>query len=204
MTEALLAGGEVPEGRRGHQRSGRAHHSSRDLLHAGARDLKAMSGPSRERKPRLRRPIPERPPDPIVLPPTDPALFVAPPELAEIARRFNAGDYRGCVEPIEALFFARRNTFHQGLLQYVIALLQLRLGLVRTPRRLLRQALALLAPYPEWQEGVDLRPLRTHMELLLRRLPEDLDRAGPEEVLAWWAPPPVLALPAAGLMGAAE
>jgi hypothetical protein len=135
-------------------------------------------------------PIPDRPPEVVVLLPTDPATFVPPPELAIIVERFNAGDYRGCVEPIEALFFARRNTFHQGLLQYVVALHQLRLGLVRTPRRLLFQALALWSPYPDWQEGVDLAVLRTHAQALLDRLPPDVDRAAPEAAAEWWLRPP--------------
>src|SRR5205807_2451267 len=115
---------------------------------------------------------PERPADPVVLPPTNRAGFEPPPELEVIRARFNAGDYRGCVEPIEALYFARRNTFHQGLLQYVVALLQLRLGLVRTPRRLLGQALELWSPYPEWQEGLSVAPLVEHARELLCILPE--------------------------------
>lgn len=126
----------------------------------------------------------------VVLPPTKREGFVPPPENAEIAARFNAGDYRGCVEPLESLFFARRNTFHQGLLQYVVALLQLRLGLIRGPRRLLRQALALLAPYPEWQEGFDLAGIRGHAQALLRALPDEGDSVTAEEAERWWIPPP--------------
>jgi hypothetical protein len=127
-----------------------------------------------------------------VLPPTDRKTFVAPPELVEIRQHFNAGNYRGCVEPIEVLFFARRNTFHQGLLQYVVALHQLGLGLVRTPRRLLRQALDYWQPYPEWQEGLDLAALRVHAGALLDQLPPDLDQCAPEEIGQWWTPPPTL------------
>jgi len=138
------------------------------------------------------RPIPERPPEPVVLPPTDPATFAAPLELAVIRQRFNAGDYRGCVEPIEALYFARRNTFHQGLLQYVVALLQLKLGLVRTPRRLLGQALELWKPYPAWQEGVDLALLAAHARDLLAVLPEGVHSAPLDSVAEWWVPPPIL------------
>jgi len=127
-----------------------------------------------------------------VLPPTDPLVFVEPPELREIRRRFRAGDYRGCVEPIEALFFARRNTFHQGLLQYVVALHQLRLGLVQTPRRLLAQALELWSPYREWQEGVDLVALRRHAEALLQALPANVHHAASDQVAEWWVTPPEL------------
>ena len=127
------------------------------------------------------KPAPAVPPRVEVLPPTDRASFVEPPELAEIRQRFNSGDYRGCVEPIEALFFARRNTLHQGLLQYVVALHQLGLGLVATPRRLLTQALQFWEPYPEWQEGLDLALLRSHARALLERLPTDLHSVSPEE-----------------------
>lgn len=127
-----------------------------------------------------------------VLPPTDPASFSPPPELDQIKRHFRAGDYRACVEPIEALFFANRNTFHQGLLKYVVALLQLRLGLVQTPRILLRQALDHFAPYPDWQEGIELAAVREHATHLLSRLPEGPHRASPEEIEQWWLPPPEL------------
>lgn len=127
-----------------------------------------------------------------VLPPTEGETFVAPSELPLIDERFQLGDYRGCVEPIEALFFARRNTLHQGLLQYVVALMQLRNGFIRTPRRLLRQALDLWSPYPEWQEGLDLQALRTHAAALLDRLPTDLDKTSPEKAAGWWTPPPCL------------
>jgi hypothetical protein len=148
--------------------------------------------PVRCRKQGPGKPAPERPPEVNVLPPTDPATFVVPPELLEVAEHFNAGDYRGCVEPIEALFFARRNTFHQGLLQYVVALHQFRLGLVSTPRRLLWQALELLAPYPEWQEGLGLRPLRAHAAALLAGLPEGIHSVEEAEIAALWIPPPEL------------
>jgi hypothetical protein len=151
-----------------------------------------MSGPIRCLKTGPGTPIPDRPPEVVVLPPADRAAFVAPPEVDEVRRRFNAGDYRGCVEPLEALFFARRNTLHQGLLQYVVALLQVRLGLVRTPRRLLRQALELWASYPTWQDGFELDPLRRHAEALLGRLPEGVDEAAPEQVAEWWVAPPPL------------
>jgi hypothetical protein len=141
-------------------------------------------------RPRPRKPIPPLAPAPEVLPPTVREGWSDPPELQVCRERFNAGDYRGCVEPIEALFFARRNTFHQGLLQYVVALLQLRLGLVRTPRRLLRQALDLWAPYADWQEGLDIRSLRTHAEALLTSFPEGVHSLPAEEIEALWIVPP--------------
>jgi hypothetical protein len=96
------------------------------------------------------------------------------------------------VEPIEALFFRNRNTFHQALLMYVVALLQLRLGLVRTPRSLLTQALERWAVYPDWQEGLDLPPLRGHAERLLRELPEGVHSVSAQEVDVLWISPPAL------------
>lgn len=158
-----------------------------------------VSGPIRcvKRNPSARPPA--SPPPVTVLPPTDRATFVPPQELLETARHFRAGDYRGCVEPIEALFFARRNTFHQGLLQYVVALLQLRLGLIRTPRKLLAQALAFWEPYPAWQEGVDLAALRAHATALRERLPAEVDQTSPEQAANWWLPPPSLCLEEAPL-----
>jgi hypothetical protein len=138
------------------------------------------------------RPIPAPAPPPIIIPPTNRSTWVEPPELLEMRRHFNAGEYRACVEPIEALYFARRNTFHQGLLHYMVALLQLRLGLMQTPRKLLGQALVLWEPYPAWQEGVDVVSLREHAVALLEALPEGVHSVPPEEVAHWWIAPPVL------------
>lgn len=151
---------------------------------------RANKGPRRCIKQGPGKPIPTEPPVVEVLPPTERDTFVPPPELLEVAARFREGDYRGCVEPLEVLFFARRNTLHQGLLQYVVALLQLRRGMLRSPRRLLRQALDLWQPYPVWQEGLDLAALREHAEALLAHLPPDRVEAAPEEVENWWIAPP--------------
>jgi hypothetical protein len=132
------------------------------------------------------------PPEIIVLPPTDRDHWQELPEMESIRGHFNAGEYRACVEPIEALFFRRRNTFHQALLMYVVALLQLRLGLVRTPRSLLTQALERWAAYPDWQDGLELPPLREHAEQLLRELPEGVHSVSAQEVDVLWIAPPVL------------
>jgi hypothetical protein len=90
------------------------------------------------------------------------------------------------------LYFRRRNTFHQALLMYVVALLQLRLGLIRTPRSLLKQALDLWSAYPEWEEGLDLANLRSHARALLDRLPEGVHSVPANDVEEYWLPPPVL------------
>jgi hypothetical protein len=151
-----------------------------------------MTGPRRCTPQDPRKPAPEKAPAVSVLPPTDRRNWSAPPELRTVREHFNRGDFRACVEPIEALYFARRNTLHQGLLQYVVALHQLRLGLVQTPRRLLKQALELWEPYGAWQEGLDLAALRAHAGRLLERLPEGVHSAQGEEVEQWWVAPPVL------------
>jgi hypothetical protein len=115
---------------------------------------------------------------------------VVPVELELVASLMADGDFRGCVEPIEQLFFARRNTLHQGLLQYCVALLQLRRGMIRSPRRLLRQALEFWHPYPEWQDGLDLAALRAHAETTLQDLPSNLDQVEPEQLSQFWRRPP--------------
>jgi len=127
-----------------------------------------------------------------MLPPTDPAAFVPPAELLAFIKAFNRGDYRAAVDPVEALFFQRRNTFHQGLLQYDVALMQLALGIVRGPRRLLRRADELLAPYEPWQEGLDLDAIRAHIAAWRQALPEDVAEMDPVALAALGPPPPRL------------
>ena len=82
-----------------------------------------------------------------------------PPPFDEVITRFNQGEYRACVDPLELLFFADRNTFYQGLLHLVVALLQTRLGMVRQPRRRFASAAELLSPYAPWHRGVDVAGL---------------------------------------------
>lgn len=149
-----------------------------------------MSGPQRCIKQGPGKTPPAQPPEVRTLPPTHAAAWQPTPEFVDVVARFNAGEYRGCVEPLETLFFADRNTFHQGLLQYVVALHQLRMGLVRSPRRLLRQVLELLSPYPEWQEGVDLTALREHAAAQLAALPQGVVEATPDVAGGWWIAPP--------------
>jgi len=148
-----------------------------------------LTGPIRCRKRGPGKPIPDSAPRVAVLPPTDPAHFAPPPELERIRICFEAADYRACVEPIEELFFARRNTFHQGLLQYVVVHLQLPQGRLPTLRRLLTQVLELWRPYPDWQEGVDVAAARQHARRLLAAFPVDRETLSAEEIAALPAPP---------------
>jgi len=115
------------------------------------------------------------PPEVIRLPRTDPDAFRPPAQLLAFIAACNAGDYRSAVEPLEELFFARRNTFHQGLLQYYVALLQLQGGRTRAGRRLLRRCLELLAPYEPWQEGLDVAAIRRHAGAWLRALADGME-----------------------------
>ena len=149
-------------------------------------------GPRRCVKQGPGRPIPDKPPEVIVLPPTDPATFTPSPPLLAFLEAYNAGDYRSGVEPLEELFFARRNTFHQGLLQYYVALLQLRGGRVRAARVLLRRSRELLAPYDPWQEGLDVAAILAHAEEWLGALPEDAVEMDPADL--WELGPPPLHL----------
>lgn len=76
------------------------------------------------------------------------------------------------MEPLEALFFERRNTFHQGILQYTVGLMQLGLGMVRGPRRLLSSARQLLAPYEACLTTVGLGAVLPHIASWLQVLPD--------------------------------
>jgi hypothetical protein len=73
---------------------------------------------------------------------------------------FNARRYRDCVEPLEELWFARRDDFHKALIRMVVGLNQIGLGLDSGPRFLLRTARELLEPYGERHQGLDLQSLR--------------------------------------------
>src|SRR5947209_4675865 len=83
----------------------------------------------------------------------------------------DAHEFRACVEPLEALFFADRNSFYQGLLHLVVALLQLQRGMIRGPRIRLASAAALLAPYAPWHRGVDVAGLLASIQACEARLP---------------------------------
>jgi hypothetical protein len=111
-----------------------------------------------------------------------------PPPFDEVVARFNAGEFRACVEPLEVLFFADRNTFYQGLLHLVVALLQLKLGMVRGPRMRLASAAELLAPYSPWHRGVDVAGLLASIQAGRERLPEGVVQVTPGEVKALGLP----------------
>jgi hypothetical protein len=111
-----------------------------------------------------------------------------PPPFDEVVARFNAGEFRACVEPLEVLFFADRNTFYQGLLHMVVAMLQLKLGMVRGPRIRLASAAELLAPYTPWHRGVNVAGLLASIEACRGQLPEGVVQMMSVEVEALGLP----------------
>ena len=93
------------------------------------------------------------------------------------------------MEPLEVLFFADRNTFYQGLLHLVVALLQTRLGMVRGPRIRFASAGELLTPYAPWHRGIDVSGLLAFIQACRERLPEGVVQVAPAEVDALGLPP---------------
>ncbi|HYF63892.1 MAG TPA: DUF309 domain-containing protein [Herpetosiphonaceae bacterium] len=89
--------------------------------------------------------------------------------------RFNAGQYVECVLPLEQLWFAGRDDFYKGLIRLCVALNQLRLGLVTSPRFLLQTAHELLGPYDPAHHGIDVQSLRALIRQCLAEIPADLE-----------------------------
>jgi predicted metal-dependent hydrolase len=89
--------------------------------------------------------------------------------------RFNAGRYVDCVLPLEQLWFAGRDDFYKGLIRLCVALNQIRLGLLTSPRFLLQTAHELLGPYAPQHHGVDVRALRESIRKCLEIIPADLE-----------------------------
>jgi Domain of unknown function (DUF309) len=98
---------------------------------------------------------------------------------------FNRGEFRACVDPLEALYFGRgRSKFYQGLIQFTVALLQLRREMARSPRVLLTKAHALLAPFAPVHRGLDVIQVMAWIEGLLAMLPPGAIDLTPAEVEA--------------------
>lgn len=93
-----------------------------------------------------------------------------PVPVQEIIERFNAGDYRGCVEPLEVLWWRDRSDFVQALIQVCVALHQFRRGLRDSPQTLIQSALETFSTTGWRGEGLDASDL----EPLLRRLNDHL------------------------------
>jgi hypothetical protein len=88
---------------------------------------------------------------------------------AEAVRRFNERDYRGCVEPLEVLWWRERSDFARALIRVCVAFHQMRIGLYESPLKLLRNAVAALEA-GEWRgEGIDARDLEAPLRVLIDR-----------------------------------
>jgi hypothetical protein len=103
--------------------------------------------------------------------------------LDGIVADFNAGSYRACVEPLEALYFDGRHPGHKGLLQLAVALLQLERGLTSGPRYLLASARRLLEGAGPGFAGLDTSLLLERIEAVQRWLDSDKRRPRPEVTL---------------------
>lgn len=99
--------------------------------------------------------------------------------FTEFLAAFNAGSYRACVEPLEALWFRERDDFHKGLIRWCVALHQMQLGLRSSPRFLLETAAALLEPYLPRHRDLDLAPVLGHIRHVLALLPPGDERGEP-------------------------
>ncbi len=85
------------------------------------------------------------------------------PHYLTFVERFNRGEYRACVEPLEELWFVQRDDFHKGLIRLVVGLNQIKLGLESGPRFLLTTGSELLLPYAPRHAGIDIVALRDFM-----------------------------------------
>ncbi|HEY1011647.1 MAG TPA: hypothetical protein VGE07_03020 [Herpetosiphonaceae bacterium] len=94
---------------------------------------------------------------------------------AAFVERFDSGRYVEGVLALEEIWFAERDDFHKGLIRICVALNQLRLGLLTSPRFLLTSARALLAPFAPSHRGVDLAALLTFIEQCLALIPADAE-----------------------------
>ena len=98
-----------------------------------------------------------------------------PEPYLEFVSSFNARQYHACIAPLEVLWFAQRDDYHKALIRMCVGLNQIELGLDSGPRFLLRTAYALLEPYAEHHNGLDIAALRA----FLRRADAVLDTPPP-------------------------
>ena len=94
---------------------------------------------------------------------------------ALIVELFNAGRYIECVVPLETFWFAGRDDFYKALIRVCVALNQLKLGLITSPRGLLETAHTMLAPYTPIYESIDVQALREQLAHCLAVIPPNLE-----------------------------
>ena len=68
----------------------------------------------------------------------------------------NTGEYRDALLRLEDVWMEDRSEFYAGLLQLMVACLQLEMGRVSGPRYLLRRARERLSPYAPAHRGLDV------------------------------------------------
>jgi hypothetical protein len=108
-----------------------------------------------------------------------------PKPYPEFIRLFNRSEFRACVDPLEVLYFRRgRSAFYRGLIQLVVALLQLRLGMIRSPRVLLTSSRGLLAPFVPAYRGLHVDGVTQLIDAILARLPQGVVALDPAAVAA--------------------
>jgi hypothetical protein len=79
---------------------------------------------------------------------------------------------------LEEIWLVGRDDFHKGLIRVCVALNQLRLGLLTSPRFLLTTAREMLAPFAPRRDGVDLAALLAFIDSCLALIPEGQETGG--------------------------
>jgi predicted metal-dependent hydrolase len=87
---------------------------------------------------------------------------------------FNQRDYIEAVLALETFWLVDRQDFHKALIRVCVALNQLRLGLITSPRFLLRSAHELLATYEPAYQQLDVAALRAFVLECLELIPAEL------------------------------
>ena len=108
-----------------------------------------------------------------------------PDPVSEVVERFNAGDYRGCVEPLEVLWWRDRSELVRALLRVCVALHQLRRGLSQSPRIMIRGAIRTLSSEGWKGKGFDFRGLEAGLRTLdeaLHSAPSQAGEVAPTDV----------------------
>ncbi len=92
-------------------------------------------------------------------------------DWARFIAHFNAEEFVPGVLALEHLWWAERSDFFKGLIRLSVALNQLRLGLITSPRFLLTTAAELLAPFEPTYHGLDVVALRRYIQSCLELIP---------------------------------
>ncbi len=87
---------------------------------------------------------------------------------------FNEERFVDGVLQLEELWFPTRNDLYRGLIRLSVALNQLRLGIVDSPRQLLASAHEMLAPFETNQHNLDIQRIREYIQVCASLIPADL------------------------------